>query len=188
MDEVVLHGVTIDRCLGCSGLWFDVDEIYAFLNAHPELAVADEPIDHDFKRCTSGIGATCGCCGQQAVEIGDFRGIAYQRCTWCGGLFIGREEIRKIVASRSGQITVPETESMIPAPVWVAGGAIAAAAFDADSQNVGKRPSEGIAPGLEGVLEIGGEVVAEGGGELVGAVLYIVFEFVLEAIAGVLSG
>jgi len=189
MIEEDHHGVTLDRCVACGGLWFDVDEIYEYLRAHPALAAAHEPSRADFKRCTKGVGAKCTCCGHDAVEFGDFRGIAYQRCTWCGGLFIAPKQIREIVASRAGQVTTWGPEGEFNTEAYVAGGVAAATvAGGAQHRSVGDLAADGLSVFAEGGLELGTHALLEGGGELVGAALEMVFEFVLAIIAGALGG
>jgi Zn-finger nucleic acid-binding protein len=186
MIEEDHHGVTLDRCFGCDGLWFDIDEIYAYLRAHPGLAAADEPSETDFRRCTKGVGETCTCCGQAAVELGDFRGIAYQRCTWCGGLFIGWDQIEQIIASRAGQVTDWDPERR-PSLAMPATAAVVSAAANQPDRSTGDRIVEGIANVADGGLEIVAEGALEVGGELAGVVFEAVLEFVLSLIAGALS-
>jgi Zn-finger nucleic acid-binding protein len=189
MIEEEHHGVTIDRCISCGSLWFDVDEIYAYLEAHPAVATANEPSETDFRKSTRGVGGFCNCCGQSAIELGDFRGIAYQRCTWCGGIFIGWEQIRQILASRAGQVTVwgPEDE-FAPATAAVVGAAAVAVSDTEQTRHTGDRVGEA----LSGVGDTGLEVLASGvldsTGEATGWVLETVLEFVFGAIAGALGG
>ena len=189
MIEEDHHGVTLDRCISCGGLWFDVDEIYDYLRAHPALATGYEPTETDFKRCTKGVGAGCNCCGQNALEFGDFRGITYQRCTWCGGLFIGRQQIREIVASRPGQVTAwgPEGE-FSPASAFAGGTAVAAAVHPEQQRSTGDLIAEGLVGVAEGGIEVGGQALLEGGGQLAGAALELVLEFVVGIVAGALGG
>jgi hypothetical protein len=189
MIEEDHHGVTLDRCVACGGLWFDVDEIYDYLRSHPALAAVHEPSEADFKRCTNGVGAKCTCCGQSSVELGDFRGIAYQRCTWCGGLFIGPKQICEIVASRAGQVTIWGPEGEFNSEAYVAGGLAAATVTGgAHHRSAGDLAAGGLSGLAEGGLELGAHALLEGGGELAGAALELVFDFVLAIIAGALGG
>ncbi len=183
------HGVTLDRCRACGGLWFDVDEIYAYLRAHPALVSDHEPTEVDFKRCTNGVGAKCSCCGHDAVEFGDFRGISYQRCTWCGGLFIGRRQVREIVASQAGQVTTWGPEGAFNTASAMAGGAtVAVVSGTEQDRSAGERLVDGLAHVAEGGFEVGAHAVLEGGGEIAGAALELVLEIVLGIVAGALGG
>ncbi len=190
MVEEDHHGVTLDRCTSCGGLWFDVDEIYAYLSSHPSLPAVHEPSEADFKRCTKGLGVRCTCCDQESVELGDFRGISYQRCTWCGGVFIGRRQIEEIVASRAGQVTRWGPEGEFASTPFVAGGLAVTTAMGGgeQSQTAGDRMVDGAASLAEGGLEVGVHILGEGGGELASAALELVFEVVVGIIGGVLGG
>ena len=136
MTEEEHHGVTIDRCGACGGLWFDIDEIHEYLAAHPALAPGDEPMAAEFRRHPSGVGERCCCCGEHAIELGTLRGIAFQRCTWCGGIFLGNREIEQIVASRAGQLKPEEPGGGFALRAASAGALYAASGSDERSRRV----------------------------------------------------
>ncbi len=98
--------MTLDRCSGCHGLWFDLEEIKEYLRAHPSVPDEAVPAEGVIPRCTKGIADECPACQQKNLEFANFRGIGYRRCTWCGGAFLGAEQVKQIVQSRPGQVTV----------------------------------------------------------------------------------
>lgn len=156
------HGVTLDRCSSCEGLWFDLEEIHQYLKAHPETPVRNVPMDVDFRRTTSGLGDTCPCCRERAFEMGLFRGISFQRCTWCGGIFLTVPQLKQVIESHAGQVTV-----------WGAG----VSEPETDSSLRSRNVKAGVA-----VEAVGDGVVTE----LAGEALLAVLEFVVEAVFGVL--
>jgi Zn-finger nucleic acid-binding protein len=101
MIQLDHHGVTLDRCPGCDGLWFDIEEIHRYLKAHPATPHHGVPEDYEFTKCTRGLGEDCPCCGEKSFELGGFRGVVFQRCTWCGGIFIASDKLRELIKRAS---------------------------------------------------------------------------------------
>jgi Zn-finger nucleic acid-binding protein len=92
------HDVTIDCCSSCEGIWFDLEEIHAYAKTlHPPVSYA--PSDEDFSKHTAGMKELCTCCEKSALELGELRGVTFRRCTWCGGIFLGMNDLRKITQS-----------------------------------------------------------------------------------------
>jgi hypothetical protein len=59
------------------------------------------PSDIDFSRHTKGLGDRCTCCGEDALEMGSLAGFDFRRCTWCGGIFIKRDDLRRLMRGAS---------------------------------------------------------------------------------------
>jgi len=96
MEKITKRGVTLDSCPGCSGLWFDIEEVYQYASRITP-APSFIPSDDWFSMHTKGIGDTCPCCEKHALEIGGIVGQTYCRCTWCGGIFISKKSLEAVL-------------------------------------------------------------------------------------------
>ncbi len=96
MIEETHHGVTVDRCQSCQGFWFDIEEIQRYLNARGTLPGQPVPKDPDFVQAETGPARECPCCDENALHEGRLRGIAFSRCSWCGGIFLSGDDLNKI--------------------------------------------------------------------------------------------
>ena len=94
------QGVTIGRCEGCGGIWFDADEITEYVRvSRPDAQVT--PVDAHFTRHTRGAGLRCPCCEEDALELGAIAGVGFQRCTWCGGIFVKERDLKRLIDESS---------------------------------------------------------------------------------------
>ena len=96
MEKITKRGVTIDSCPHCAGLWFDIEEVYEYasrIKPTPSFV----PSDDWFSMHTKGIGDTCPCCQNCALEIGGIVGQTYRRCTWCGGIFLSKDSLNAVL-------------------------------------------------------------------------------------------
>lgn len=87
MRETKAGEITIDRCLHCKAIWFDIEEIERYVKATAPNATFI-PGDEDFKRHTKGLEEGCTCCGNSTLERGVVGRSEFMRCTWCGGIFL----------------------------------------------------------------------------------------------------
>lgn len=94
MEPVTLDGTTVDRCLGCGGLWFDAHEREAILAAHgarrldvgdPEVGRAMNEIDR----------IPCPRCSGRMVRLVSVEHpeVRYEQCAACGGSFLDAGEL-----------------------------------------------------------------------------------------------
>jgi len=104
MVEVSEGGVVVDKCPECQAVWFDPDEISKYLKARKAKAV-DGVSDSDFRVTAIGATETCPCCDKPSFQLGSFRGIAFQRCTWCGGIFLNSDQLKSFIRSKEGQVS-----------------------------------------------------------------------------------
>lgn len=108
MGQEVRHGVTIDRCPSCAGLWFDIEEIEAYLNARGTRTGQPVPRNAELESAEDGAPETCACCGEKALRNGTLRGFDYMRCSWCGGVFVAKGELDKVQSEpNAGRATPP---------------------------------------------------------------------------------
>lgn len=101
MQEETRHGVTIDWWSNCGGMWFDVEEIQKYLNARGTRSGQPVPKEDELRASRSGQPQVCTCCEEPQLYDGTLRAIAYQRCSWCGGLFLSAAELEKFQARES---------------------------------------------------------------------------------------
>jgi len=97
MRQQTAHGVTIDRCAACGGLWFDLEEIHEYVRTKRPNARFFPEDDH-FDKHTKGSGTRCSCCEEEALEVGSIGGIPFLRCTWCGGIFVKEKDLTKLTS------------------------------------------------------------------------------------------
>lgn len=101
LENVNYHGVILDRCISCDGLWFDGDE----------LRKAKDRSDHFFKwididlwkddakfRLRGGKERLCPKDGVPLYELeyGD-SGVHIDFCSNCGGVWLDQGELRAIL-------------------------------------------------------------------------------------------
>jgi Zn-finger nucleic acid-binding protein len=97
-----VQGVTIDRCDGCGGLWFDMEEVRRYVREwYPDAEYV--PDDDHFHFHTKGAGTSCTCCGKQNLEIGSLKGVSFERCTWCGGIFVNEKDLARMVGPKPSE-------------------------------------------------------------------------------------
>ncbi len=101
MQEEIRHGVTLDWCSSCGGVWFDIEEIQAYLNARGTLSGQPVPKEDEIRASRSGRQQVCTCCEEPQLYSGTLRGFAYQSCSWCGGVFLSAAELEKVQAGES---------------------------------------------------------------------------------------
>jgi Zn-finger nucleic acid-binding protein len=97
MKPVTFEEITVDRCVSCGGLWFDVME-----QRHLKDRPGSEKIDtapahaaHAPHRPASKM--KCPCCDAPLTRLKDTdnRNIEYEYCTVCNGAFFDGGEFRK---------------------------------------------------------------------------------------------
>ncbi len=181
MNQEKRHGVTIDRCNNCGGLWFDVEEVHSYLQAHPDVPSSYKPDPNDFKSSCGEGGEPCPCCDQTALRPGSFRGIQYQRCDWCGGLYVGRGQIEEIV--RQGV----ESSRTLPAAA-AAGTAVAAAETVENLRPLAERIGDTASEVGVVLLNEMVEAWSDPHSTLAGDALGLIFSFVADAIADAIGG
>ena len=102
MQEETRHGVTIDRCSNCGGMWFDVEEIQKYLNARGTRAGQPVPKEMELRASRTGEPEVCTCCEERQLYSGTLRAFSYQRCSWCGGVYLSAAELEKIQSREAG--------------------------------------------------------------------------------------
>lgn len=107
MLEEARHGVAIDRCPGCRGIWFDIEEIQKYLNARGTSSGQPVPKEAELRASIAGSPEVCTCCGEPKLYLGAIRGFYFQCCSWCGGVFLTAAELAKIQSGETGSPARP---------------------------------------------------------------------------------
>ncbi len=93
MEQVEIEGVTIDRCIFCSGIWFDAGEVEAL--SHKQAAVTIDTGSAKVGKQHNHIDHyPCPRCGGSMEKKVDSRQrhIWYESCTDCNGSFFDAGE------------------------------------------------------------------------------------------------
>lgn len=107
------HGVTVDRCDRCGGVWFDATELDRWLaDFYPDLA---RPPEHRMPRRGRG-GHPCPRC-HKAMETAGWTGLVLDRCPECHGIFAEASELgdmeHESVPDRDGPFAIRLKEVLV---------------------------------------------------------------------------
>ena len=107
-------GVHLDRCEGCSGIWFDHGELETYREkiAPPETRARPQFIPEPRE-----ANKRCPGCGQVELVFGRLEGHPLRRCGSCQGLFVSEQTIRALNSSSRIQPGSPGTGGTIPEPI-----------------------------------------------------------------------
>ena len=98
LEEIEIGDVVLERCVQCSGLWFDNDEIYEVLDRRPALRKIEETIP---PAELAEPDMPCPRCVEVSLrrfdlsECGDQSGTVY-RCASCSGTWMDRGELNTL--------------------------------------------------------------------------------------------
>lgn len=93
MEEVGFHGVVVDRCTGCRGLWFDLLE-HDDLKLMKGSEVIDDGDAERGARLNKVVNIDCPKCKTRMIQMVDAKQphIHYESCTSCHGAFFDAGE------------------------------------------------------------------------------------------------
>lgn len=97
METVTFDDVTVDRCTGCKGLWFDANE-----QLHLKSKKGSEAVDSGDvsvgKKMDKITNIQCPRCHGPMIRMVDVdqRHIDYEACTTCYGIFLDAGEFRDL--------------------------------------------------------------------------------------------
>jgi Zn-finger nucleic acid-binding protein len=96
----LVEEVEVDICPGCHGLWLDQDEIHA-LGAKSDLALeelrAAVQAEEGQPEAPSTTAQPCPACNGK-LSVASLGTFAVEHCMECGGLFLDRGELDKVMA------------------------------------------------------------------------------------------
>jgi Zn-finger nucleic acid-binding protein len=95
MEEKISHGITIDQCKSCKGLWFDKDELLAFciMSGYNKYWI-ENALDH-FENRTDVKETFCPRC-KTKLNSTRTKSIQILNCDRCQGLYISNQEIQRL--------------------------------------------------------------------------------------------
>lgn len=98
----------IDRCPTCRGLWFDENELKSYLT-HSRAGIAVE-------RHAAELGDAsllpCPRCDATAMHACRRRGVEFQKCTGCSGMFLTASSVRELRAQGRDSVEAPPLEDV----------------------------------------------------------------------------
>jgi Zn-finger nucleic acid-binding protein len=103
-------GITLDRCRDGHGIWFDLGEVRKYLLEH-KVRGANDINDTTFKMAMVGAKEVCPCCRNLEFRLGSIRGATFQRCGWCGGIFVSSSQLQVLRESSKNQMSTSEFTS-----------------------------------------------------------------------------
>ncbi len=97
MELVTFEGITVDRCTGCKGLWFDANE-QKELKRKKGSEVIDSGDAATGRRMDKITRINCPRCQKPMIRMVDVdqHHIDYEACTTCYGIFLDAGEFRDL--------------------------------------------------------------------------------------------
>jgi Zn-finger nucleic acid-binding protein len=100
MKIETVHGVQLDVCECCAGIWFNADEIRALLAADPKslAELEDQAVPHQEQR---KVGPSKMLCPDDHVLLDEFHylynsPVLLHTCATCGGVFVADGELSQM--------------------------------------------------------------------------------------------
>lgn len=95
METIEYEGVSVDRCSGCKGLWFDMleHEHLKGIEGSESIDIGSAEVGEQYNRKDD---IECPVCKTQLIKMVDRRQphIWYEACTSCYGVFFDAGEFR----------------------------------------------------------------------------------------------
>lgn len=89
MQPELSHGIQLDRCPACQGIWFDASELDDALGPGPHATEHSIPV--------RGVGGhSCPRCWPGQLETAGWTGLILDRCPHCYGWFVEAGELRRL--------------------------------------------------------------------------------------------
>ncbi len=108
------HGVTIDRCHSCGGIWFDADELRATLKRPASARLAEDP--SSFAEPKAGAALNCPRCDDSGLTVRKSHGAEVHTCDSCRGVFVDPKALLKILDRKNFGIGDGALDVLIAAP------------------------------------------------------------------------
>jgi Zn-finger nucleic acid-binding protein len=97
MEVVTFEGISIDRCSGCRGMWFDAND-QKLLKEHKgadAVDIGDPVIGRKMDKITDIKCPRCQIAMIRMVHV-DQQPMDYEACTNCYGIFLDAGEFREL--------------------------------------------------------------------------------------------
>jgi len=106
LQSIEYDGQTVEVCPGCKGEWLFAGELQKIADHHDEVFTQEEIASLDAVNTEKFTGEkddhdelNCPCCENVQMEhfnYGDTSGIILHKCTECGGIWMDKDELKKI--------------------------------------------------------------------------------------------
>ncbi|NEP36396.1 MULTISPECIES: zf-TFIIB domain-containing protein [unclassified Moorena] len=97
LEPVTCHGIEVDRCVNCKGIWFDSleAEILKKIKGSESLDIGDPEIGSELNKINDDI--CCPRCGAKMIRMLDIDeySIWYEKCFQCHGVWLDAGEFRQ---------------------------------------------------------------------------------------------
>lgn len=95
METVTFEGITVDRCTGCKGIWFDANEQKHLKQRQGSEVVdaGDALVGRKMDKITNILCPRCHGPMIRMVDV-DQHHIDYEACTTCYGIFLDAGEFK----------------------------------------------------------------------------------------------
>ena len=96
---IITHeGITIDRCTGCGGIWFDANERESLLATANGARAVDTGDPKLGQQMNENDRINCPHCTTQMIRMvdNDRPDIHFEQCAACGGSFLDAGELREL--------------------------------------------------------------------------------------------
>jgi Zn-finger nucleic acid-binding protein len=127
------HGLELDRCGACAGLWFDHGELEAYRATHP----ARDGVAHSWKPDADSKDTPLACprCGTMSLLRGRALGQLAAQCASCRGVFVSGQLAAKAAAQVAPRPAMRTSSGggPIDTSVWMIGDAVIDAMFSSVS-------------------------------------------------------
>jgi uncharacterized protein len=93
MEAVTFEGITVDRCTGCKGIWFDDREQSRLkqVKGAEAIDIGDAQTGHKMNRITDIQCPRCQLPMKEMEDV-DQHHITFEACTSCKGIFLDAGE------------------------------------------------------------------------------------------------
>ena len=97
MELITFDGVTVDRCTGCKGIWFDANEQKWLKEKKGSEAIdtGDTTVGKNMDKITNYNCLRCGGGMIRMVDV-DQHHIDYEACSVCYGIFLDAGEFKDL--------------------------------------------------------------------------------------------
>ena len=95
-------GIAAQSCLQCHGVWFSRDALESLAKKSPQPATSEPPVPSS----TSGFvlrRLACPACAGGQLQTRTQGDIEVSRCHDCGGIWLAKAEVEKILGTRVKQ-------------------------------------------------------------------------------------
>lgn len=121
-------GIAAQSCLQCHGVWFSRASLEALAKRAAQPATAEPPVPS----VTSGFvlrRLACPECPDSQLQTRNQGDIEASRCRACGGIWLAKSEVEKILAGRNGRPKAGSGQTTAPAAATVGAGSDLAVGF-----------------------------------------------------------